>query len=155
MNFLEQLATEWYEYNGYFVRSNIHFGKRAKGGWTGEIDVAAFHPKTRELVHLEASTDSLNWDKRIPRIKRKFGDAARFYGEIFPFAKSRVRNVVVIGHTSIPKKVIIEGIELKSIPTFLEEICDDLRKKRPLNESVPENLPLLRAIQFAMNYQRK
>ena len=53
MNFLEQVVAEWFSYEGYFVKTNIKFGKLPRGGFTGEMDVVAFHPKTRELVHIE------------------------------------------------------------------------------------------------------
>jgi hypothetical protein len=33
MNFLELLAAEYYEYIGYYVRSNIKARKRNLGGW--------------------------------------------------------------------------------------------------------------------------
>lgn len=64
MSFLEQLTSEWYAYKGYFVRTNIKFGKLAKGGWTGEIDVAAYKPQTKEFIHIESSTDADSWNKR-------------------------------------------------------------------------------------------
>ena len=32
MNYLEQLAAEWYEYSGYFVRTNVRARKRKMGG---------------------------------------------------------------------------------------------------------------------------
>jgi hypothetical protein len=44
MNHLEALAAEWLNYNHYFVRSGVKVGKRARGGWDGELDVVAFHP---------------------------------------------------------------------------------------------------------------
>ncbi len=47
MNFLEQLVAEWYAYKGYFVRTNIKFGKRIRGGYEGEMDVVAFDPKEK------------------------------------------------------------------------------------------------------------
>lgn len=31
-NYLEQLASEWYEFQGYFVRRNIRVGRRLEGG---------------------------------------------------------------------------------------------------------------------------
>ncbi len=31
MNFLEQLAAEWYEDSGYFVRTNLRFGVNFDG----------------------------------------------------------------------------------------------------------------------------
>ena len=64
MNFLEQLVAEWYEYRGYFVRCNVNFGKRGDGGWEGEMDVIAFQPLERSLVHIEVSTDASGWDER-------------------------------------------------------------------------------------------
>lgn len=41
MNFLEQLIAEWYEYNGYFMRINLKFGKNAnrRGVYVGKINV--------------------------------------------------------------------------------------------------------------------
>ncbi len=33
MNFLQQLASEWYRHEGYFVRTNVKALKRLKGGW--------------------------------------------------------------------------------------------------------------------------
>lgn len=42
MNFLEQLAGEWFTYKGYFVRTNIKRNKRSKGGWDNELDVLAY-----------------------------------------------------------------------------------------------------------------
>jgi hypothetical protein len=62
-NFLEQLAAEWYEFSGYFVRRNVHVGRRARGGWECELDVVAFNPKRKHLIHLEPSMDALHWDK--------------------------------------------------------------------------------------------
>lgn len=50
MNFLEQLVAEWYEYKGYFCRTNIRFGETGHDGHIGEMDVVAFHPKTKEFV---------------------------------------------------------------------------------------------------------
>ena len=55
MNFLEQLAAEWYEYQGFFVRRNIKFGGAAgksTGGHSGEIDIIAYKPKNRILLHI-------------------------------------------------------------------------------------------------------
>ncbi len=69
MNFLEQLIAEWYAYRGFFVRTNIRFGKRPAGGYEGEIDVAAFNPRTKHLVHIETSTDADSWAERKKTIR--------------------------------------------------------------------------------------
>jgi len=55
MNFLEQLISEWYAHKGYFVRTNIKFGRLSHGGWKGEIDVVAYEPKSKEFIHVETS----------------------------------------------------------------------------------------------------
>ena len=52
MNFLETLVAEWYEYTGYFVRTNPRTRKRAKGGWDVELDVLAFAPGDQRLIHI-------------------------------------------------------------------------------------------------------
>ena len=57
MNFLEELAAEWYEWQGYFIRRNVLVGTRAKGGWEGELDVVGLHPVRQHLVHIECSMD--------------------------------------------------------------------------------------------------
>jgi len=75
-NFLEQLVAEWYEYRGYFVRRNVPVGRRARGGYEAELDVVAFNPGTRHLVHLEPSMDAESWETRERRFRRKF-DAGR------------------------------------------------------------------------------
>jgi len=77
-NFLEQLVAEWYEIQGYFVRRNVKVGRRPKGGWDGELDVVAFHPRKKHLIHIEPSTDALPWGQRQKRFEKKF-DAGRKY----------------------------------------------------------------------------
>src|SRR5713101_5580816 len=64
INFLEQLVAEWYEYRGFFVRRNIHVGKRTAGGHEGELDVVAFHPVEKRLVQIETSMDAGSWADR-------------------------------------------------------------------------------------------
>ena len=56
-NFLEQLVAEWYEYKGYFVRRNVLVGRRSRGGYECELDVVAFNPEEKHLVHIEPSVD--------------------------------------------------------------------------------------------------
>jgi len=50
-NFLEQLIAEWYEYRGYFIHKNALVGKRPQGGYECELDIVAFHPGEKHLVH--------------------------------------------------------------------------------------------------------
>ena len=66
-NHLESLVSEWYEFRGYFVRRNVQVGKRASGGYDCELDIVAFHPEQRSLVHLEPSLDCHSWAIREGR----------------------------------------------------------------------------------------
>ena len=96
MNFLEQLAAEWYEYDGHFVRTNIRFGPRAKGGYTGEMDVVAYNPNSHELIHIETSTDANSRAEREERFCKKFSDAKKYYLTMFPF-KGTFKQVAILG----------------------------------------------------------
>jgi hypothetical protein len=78
IDFLEQLASEWYEFRGYFVRRNVRVGPRPKGGHECELDVVAFHPKRKHLVHIEPSMDADSWAQREKRYVKKF-DAGKKY----------------------------------------------------------------------------
>jgi len=51
--------------------------------------VAAFNPQIGEFIHIEISGDSLSWKTREERMKRKFGDASKYYKELFPFTKCK------------------------------------------------------------------
>src|SRR5258708_1364839 len=82
-NYLEQLVGEWYEFKGYFVRRSIRVGRRPAGGHEGELDVVAFHPTKRHLVHIEPSVDAHSWDKREERYAKKFAAGRKYIPEIF------------------------------------------------------------------------
>lgn len=156
MNFLEELVAEWYTHQGYFVRTNIKFGKRDKGGWMGEMDVVAFNAKTREFVHIEPSTDGDPWEERRERFRRKFDDAKKHYDDLFPFEKKAVSCIAIASYSSEAKASKLgPGIEVKSIPQFIREVSQELSQRSPHNEAVPEGLPLLRAMQLALHWGAK
>lgn len=153
MNFLEQLISEWYAYKGYFVRTNIKFGKLSHGGWKGEIDVVAYEPKTKEFIHIETSTDADSWDKRKERFCRKFRDAAEFYSTLFPFPISKINKIVFVGFFNPKIKPDFgDSIDVILVPEFIREITNELKKKSPMQDAIPENYPLLRAIQYSAFY---
>jgi hypothetical protein len=74
MNFLEELVAEWFAYKGCFVRTNVKFGSkpgRSAGGFAGEMDVVAFEPGRKTVVHLEKEETNdiadIRWRK--PRVR--------------------------------------------------------------------------------------
>jgi len=81
-NHLEQLLAEWYEYKGYIVKRNLQVGKRKKGGFECELDIVAFHPELKHLVHLEPSLDADSWAVREQRFSwnpKLFQSSGPFY----------------------------------------------------------------------------
>jgi len=170
MNFLEQLAAEWYQYKGYFVRTNIKFGRnaRGRGGHTGEMDVIAYEPKTKDFIHIEASTDALAWSRRKEIFERKFTDARKYYMEIFPFKEMGRKpiQIALVGFNRNPSPGVtswkssapngspwgdIEVVVIH-IPKFFEQINTELKNRNPQNEAIPETYTLLRAIQYSAFY---
>ncbi len=163
MNFLEQLAAEWYEYQGFFVRRNIKFGGaagRSTGGHSGEIDVLAYKPKGKILVHIETSSDFNSWEKRqLKFTKKKFTKlATQEYTKVIGFAPSSVKRIVIVSHTKKPAGLAWQTesgspIEVIDVPTFITLILSKLREERHAREvGIPEQLPLLRAMHYAVSY---
>lgn len=154
MNFLEQVAAEWYAYRGFFVRTNIKFGKRLAGGYEGEIDVAAFDPKTKHLIHIETSTDADSWAERRRRFRKKFVGAKRHYKEVFDFELGSIEKRAIVGFSRKMLKQIDFGadVQVTLVPDFIRELTQFLGSLNPMQSAVPEVYPLLRAIQFAIFY---
>ena len=150
MYFLEQIVAEWYAYTGYFVRTNIKFGKREKGGWKGEMDVIAFHPIEKTLIHIETSMDAEPWLSRKSKFQRKFKDAKDHYHDLFKFEINKIQQIAIVG-VGKPKTPVDFGDEIKIIliPDFFKTITSHLSTINPMESAIPEQYPLLRAIQFA------
>lgn len=158
MNHLEQLASEWLEFRGYFVRRNVHVGRRAKGGYEGELDIVAFHPETKHLIHIEPSIDGHDWAKREKRFMKKF-DAGRKYiiKEIFPWMEKKTvleQWAVIWGSTK--NHVMMGGGKVVPIWDFYELIGKDIQAIGKIEgNAIPEHFPLLRTMQFSIHWCKK
>ena len=155
MNFLEQLVSEWYSYQGYFVQTNVKVGKRKAGGFEGELDVVAYHPERKEVVHIETSMDAHPWDKRRQEFKRKFQRGARHIPGLFPFLQDlAVRQEAVFGfpRTTRDKQLLGERVEVYLMPQLVAKISKALAGTTVESGVIPENYPLLRAMQFALDF---
>ncbi|MBI3877461.1 MAG: hypothetical protein HY300_16145 [Verrucomicrobia bacterium] len=155
MNFLEQLAAEWFAYLGYYVRTNVKTNKRKKGGWANEIDVLAVKPAEGELIHAETSWDSSKWPARKARfLNKKFVYSRKQYEELVGIRLQAVKKLAIVCGSKSSKADLNWGndIEVKLIPVFVAEIASTLRTKNPLQEIVPEGYPRLRAMQFAIHF---
>ena len=154
MNFLEQLVGEWYSYRGYYVRTNVRVGPRERGGFEGELDVVAFHPETKEIVHVETSMDAVSWDKRRERYDKKFSRGRKYIPQLFPFAHGRPHQMAVFG---FPRSMSVDDplgprVEVVLMPDLIHRIGSTLSEVRVESGAVPENYPLLRAMQFSLDY---
>jgi hypothetical protein len=149
-NFLEQLAAEWYEYQGFFVRRNIKVGKRAKGGHEGELDVVAFSPTQKRLVHIETSMDSDNWADREKRFARKFATGQKHIPILFSsFAPlPKIEAIALLGIGSNKNHTAIGGAHLQMVCELLREIRDKIPHDIA-SQVVPEQYVILRTLQFA------
>jgi hypothetical protein len=153
INFLEQLISEWYEFRGYFVRRNVRVGPRTTGGHESELDVVAFHPGKKHLVHVEPSSDAESWATRERRYRKKF-DAGRKYipglfaGLDLPPNVDQIA-VFIFGSRT---RAEIAGGKVLMIADLMSEIRDEVSKRSVLRAAVPEQYQMLRALQFAAHY---
>lgn len=152
MNFLEQLAGEWYEYQGYFVRRNVLVGRRSQGGYECELDVVAFNPSNRHIVHVEPSMDAHSWKKREIRYKKKFSAGRNYIPNLFKdfkiSKKDDIEQITLLGFAGKGKHKTLAGGRILLIQDFFPEIMSKLKNTRVRSNAIPESLPLLRTLQF-------
>lgn len=153
-NDLEDLVVEWYQFRGFFVRRNIQVGKRPQGGYDCELDVVAFHPGEKRLVHVEASLDADSWEKREGRYLRKFEAGRRYIPALFPGIDlpgppEQIALFVFAGHGN---HKTVGGGRIILLKDFMREILTFVRERRVASAAIPEEYSLLRTLQFAAQY---
>ena len=158
MNYLEQLAVEWYSFQGYFVRSNVRARKRARGGWDAELDVLAYEPKGQRLLHVELSGDSNPWQVRKSRfLTKKFIFTRAEYEDLLGFEIQTLERIAVVGYsrTSVADRKWGDGIRVVLVPEFLQVIADHIGKLGgPMRNVIPEGFPILRTVQAVAHWVR-
>lgn len=156
MNHLEQLVSEWYEYEGYFVRRNVHVGKRANGGWECELDVVAFNPKTKHLIHIEPSMDANSWEKREARYLKKFEAGRRYIPQLFAGIEipDHIEQIALFGLGAKANSRTLAGAQVWMVSDLLLNITKTLSKLRIEKAAISEQFPLLRTIQFVCQNQK-
>lgn len=156
-NFLEQLLAEWYELQGYFIRKNVLVGKRPQGGYECELDVIAFHPGTKHLVHIEASIDASSWAERERRFNKKFDAGMKYIPILFEGLDipSKVEQIAVLIFASKSNRDTLAGGKLLLGNELLQEIFSDLKYRSIYSQTIPEQFPILRALQFVAQYRKE
>jgi hypothetical protein len=150
MNHLEQLATEWLQYNEYIVRTAIPVGPRPNGGYEGELDVVGISLITKHLVHIECSLDGDSGPQREQRFREKFQRGQRHIKRIFPgLDVPDSLDQIVLHQFARQSGQPIGGGRLVTVRELIHEIMFGLKDTSPASGAVPSNLPLLRTLQVA------
>ncbi len=151
-NVLEELAKEYYEYiKGYFVRMNVRFNKREKkGGYEGEIDILAYAPNERKLIHLECSMGAESNDKGFNNAKKKFPDNID-YKSLYPINTlyfEKVEKIFIFKQTKNLNDIIMpEGVTSVNLGAFIRKVYSSINTDI-MNKIIPETYPLLRTMQL-------
>lgn len=156
-NHLEQLIAEWYEYQGYYVKRNVLVGKRLKGGYECELDVIAFHPTTKHLIHLEPSLDADSWAEREKRFEKKFIAGKKYIKEHFTGLDlpDKVDQYAVFLYASAEKHPWVGGGEVMQVGDLLGKIFLGLNGKKLESSAIPEHLTILRSFQFVNQFRNE
>ncbi len=156
-NFLEQLVTEWYEYRGYFVRRNVWVGKQGRGRFESELDIVAFNPRTRHLVHVEPSMDAESWEKRERRFRKKFDAGRKHIPGLFPGLDlpEEIEQIAILAFASKVNHPTLGGGKVLLVSDLMREIIENLSDKKIAVDAVPEHHALLRTLQFVIEYRKK
>ena len=154
-NYLEELVAEWYEYQGFFVRRNVLVGKRARGGYECELDVVAFQPKDKKLVHIEPSMDADSWEIRERRFRKKFEAGEKYIPDLFVGMDlpGRIDQIALLGFASTQTHQTLGGGRIMLVRELLEEIFQDFITKHINSSAIPEHAPILRSFQFVRDYR--
>lgn len=149
-NYLEQLVAEWYEYQGYFIRRNVKVGKLPKGGYEGELDIVAFHPVKKHLVHIEPTNDAHSWAKREERFDKKFRAGRIYIPELFEGLDipDKIEQICLLGFGSNINHPCLGGGRVVMVSEFLTEILSELRNSSMHKNAMSEAHPILRTLQF-------
>jgi hypothetical protein len=157
VNFLEQLTAEWFEYSGYFVRRNIKVGKRQKGGHDCELNVVAYHPVKKHLVHIEPSTDASSWEVREKRYQKKFDAGRKYIPEMFPGlidSTATPEQIALMVFAPRKQERALAGGRVLHVSAFLAEIVEYFKSFSMMSAGVPEGFPILRTLQFVVEYRK-
>lgn len=149
MNHLEKLIYQYYEWKGYIVRSNIKVGRLDLGGWEGELDIVAYHPETKHLIHIEPSIDAHSWVKREERFRKKFDCGIKYIStEVFPWVRKKTE-IDQIAVLPVSTRKELAGGKVISIDELVAKIKQEVQEQGIMaKNAIPEELDLLRTVQY-------
>lgn len=153
MEYLQRLAAEWYEYQGYFVHTDLWVGLQSDGSCECELDVIAFHPTRRHLVHLEPSFDLLSWQEREQHFQMKFAAGKKYLHRMFGIEPHvhLEQLALVVAEEELPP--MLAGVRVQRLSDFLAAMLEALCAFEMAEAIVPDQWPLVRTLQFVAAYR--
>ena len=153
MNHLEQLVYEYYDWMGYLVKSNLRVGKRKQGGYEMELDIVAYNPHKKHLIHIETSLDAASWEERKKRYSKKFEIGKKYiFSEVFTWLDENENIDQMIIAISKTRNGLLNGVKIITVDDFMSIVINDVKKKGKANKNaIPEKYQLLRTIQFCVS----
>jgi len=156
MDYLEQLAREWYEYQGYFVRRDLWVGLESDGSYDCELCVVAFHPTQQHIVHIEPSFDLLSWNEKEQHFHAKFAAGRKYLHRLFGVEPHvHLEQIALILDDAHARAHTIGGGRILLLSDFLAESLRRLSRIDIATSMVPEQWPLILTLQFVANYRRQ
>jgi hypothetical protein len=147
---LEQLAREWYEYQGYFVRQDLWVGLESDGSYECELDVVAFHPLHHHIVQIEPVFDLEPADEKELHFRLKFDAGKKYLHRMFgPPAGLHIEQIALIAATDCSGRRTIGGGRVLLVSELVSQILHHLAELDPASAPVPEQWPLIRTLQWA------
>ena len=154
MSHLEDLLFQWYDWRGFIVKRNTKVGKLGHGGWEGELDLVAYHPQTRELLHVEPSIDAHSWAMRESRFAKKFESGRKYiFTEVFPWLTSTtpLQQIAVLVSRGRHHAKLASG-DIVTVDEVVKQIKDVVGTQGKMSvAAIPEQYDLLRTIQLVLS----
>lgn len=155
MEYLEQLTTEWYEYQGYFVRRDFWVGLQPDGSYECELNVVAFHPTRRHVVHIEPMLDFLSWKEEEQHFRTKFDAGKKYLHRLFGVPQAHIEQIALILSSDDPHRRTVAGGKILLLSELLAEILEKFRAFTISEAMIQEQWPLLRTLQFVAEYRER
>ena len=138
------------------MKRNIRVGKLPTGGFETELDIVAFHPEKKHLVHVESSLDADSWKKREERFRKKFSAGKIFIPKIFSGFNlpDEIDQQAVFIFASDKNYQVIGGGKIITLKKLLQDIINEIKDKSLESSAIPEQFTILRSFQYILEYAK-
>jgi hypothetical protein len=150
VEYLEQLVRQWYEYQGYFVREDLWVGFQPDGSYECELDVVAFHPTRRHVLHVETGYDVPELSDHEQHFQTKFDAGKKYLHRMFGVEDHlHIEQTALLLQNEAPHRHTVGGGRILLLADFFAEILHSLSGVDVSSAMVPAQWPLILTLQFA------